>query len=90
VIAGGYLVYYWLRLELGPSATLADDPVVGFVTRFTGRVQVLAQEDGRTVVIAAAAVVCLGLVLALWQRRHGSALRKGQRASPSPPGAIER
>jgi len=90
VIAGGYLVYYWLRLELGPSATLADDPVVGFVTRFTGRVQVLAQEDGRTVVIAAAGVVGLGLVLALWQRSHGRALRKGQRASLSPPGAPER
>jgi cytochrome c biogenesis protein CcdA len=90
VIAGGYLVYYWLRLELGPSATLADDPLVGFVTRFTGRVQALAQEDGRTIVIAAAAVVGLALVLALWQRSHGRALGKRQRASPSPPEAIER
>jgi hypothetical protein len=24
--------YYWLRLEFGDKATLADDPVVGFGT----------------------------------------------------------
>lgn len=83
VVAGGYLIYYWLRLELGPSATLADDPVVGFVLRFTGRVQALAQEDGRAVVIAAASVVGLALVLVLWQGSRGRALRKGDRAPVS-------
>lgn len=37
VVAGGYLTYYWLRLELGPSETLADDPIVGVVTRYTAQ-----------------------------------------------------
>jgi cytochrome c-type biogenesis protein len=83
VIAGGYLSYYWLRLELGPSATLADDPVVGFVTRFTGRVQALAQDDGRAIVIAAASVVAIALVVALWQRSRARALGKGRRAPVS-------
>jgi cytochrome c-type biogenesis protein len=90
LIAGGYLIYYWLRLELGPSATLADDPVVGFVTRFTGRVQAVAQEDGRAVVIAAASVVTLGLVVALWQGRRGRSLQKEQRANISRSGATGR
>lgn len=76
VVAGGYLVYYWLRLELGPSATLADDPVVGFVMRFTGRLQALAHGQGRAVVITAASIVALALVAGLWQLAGGRARRR--------------
>jgi cytochrome c biogenesis protein CcdA len=90
VVAGGYLIYYWLRLELGPSATLADDPIVGFVTRFTGRIQVVAQQDGRTVVIAAASVVGLALLLVLGQRVRGRVLRKGHQREPVSAGATKR
>jgi hypothetical protein len=62
MLAGAYLSYYWLRIELGPTATLADDPIVGFGTRFTARLQALAAGEGELVLIAAAAVVLAALV----------------------------
>jgi cytochrome c-type biogenesis protein len=83
LVAGGYLIYYWLRLELGPTTTLADDPVVGFVTRFTGRIQALAQEDGRVIVIAAASVVALALAVVVWQVSRTRGLRKERRVPVS-------
>ena len=65
LVAGAYVAYYWWRVHFGPSATLADDPLVGLVTRFTARVQALADDAGLLVVAAAAAVVVIGLALAL-------------------------
>lgn len=47
LIAGAYVSYYWLRLEFGDKATLADDPVVGFGTRFTARLEVIARQTER-------------------------------------------
>lgn len=61
VIAGGYLTYYWLRLELGSNATLADDPIVGFGTRFTARLQVFAAGEGELLLGAASLVVLVAL-----------------------------
>ena len=61
VLAGAYLTYYWLRLELGPAATLADDPIVGFGTRFTARLQSLASGEGELILVGAAVAVLLAI-----------------------------
>jgi cytochrome c-type biogenesis protein len=72
VLAGGYLTYYWLRLELGSNATLADDPIVGFGTQFTARLQALAAGEGELVLIVAASIVLLAVTWsALALRREG-------------------
>jgi cytochrome c-type biogenesis protein len=33
--SGAYLVYYWARIRFGDSVTLADDPIVGFASRYS-------------------------------------------------------
>lgn len=68
VAAGGYVAYYWYRLGFGPAATLADDPIVTFVARFTSRVQTAAEGGGSFVVVSAAIVVALA-VAAILRRR---------------------
>lgn len=75
LLAGIYVSYYWLRLELGDNATLADDPVVGFGTRFTARLEVIAREDRASLLIAAAIVVgvALAAVAGQWVRRRTAA-----------------
>ena len=72
VVAGAYVTYYWWRVHFGPSATLADDPLVGLVTRFTARVQALASDAGLAVVSAAAVLVGLAVGFALWRSARGS------------------
>ncbi|NUR75982.1 MAG: cytochrome c biogenesis protein CcdA [Thermoleophilia bacterium] len=71
VIAGGYLVYYWARLRFGDTATVADDPVVSFAIRFSGRVRTLADGRGSILVAGAGAVVAAALVITLlhWRRQ---------------------
>lgn len=71
VLAGAYLTYYWLRLELGANATLADDPIVGFGTRFTARLQALAAGEGELVLVAAALVVLLAVAWSGLSARRG-------------------
>lgn len=74
LLAGAYVSYYWLRLEFGEKATLANDPIVGFGTRFTARLEVLARGEGALVLIAAGIFVGLALAASLWQRsRRASA-----------------
>jgi cytochrome c biogenesis protein CcdA len=70
VLSGGYLVYYWARIRFGPSSTLADDPIVGVVTRFTAELQSHAAGDGRIVLAAAATGVALAIGAAAGQRRR--------------------
>lgn len=70
VVAGGYLTYYWLRLELGPSATLADDPIVGLVTRYTARLESLARGEGIAILAVAAAAVAVAAAAGIWQWRR--------------------
>jgi len=71
VVAGDYLVYYWARLRFGDTATVADDPVVSFAIRFTGRVRTLADGRGALLVAVAAAIVGIA-VLTVLVRRRGS------------------
>ena len=65
--SGAYLMYYWLRIELGPASTLADDPFVGSVTRQTARIQAVASEQSDIVVAGAASVLVLAFFAVLWQ-----------------------
>ena len=69
-LAGLYLVYYWSRLHFGDTATIADDPIVSFGVRFSGRLRRLADSGGSGVVAGAAAVVVLAAAGGLWQRRQ--------------------
>jgi hypothetical protein len=68
--AGLYLVYYWARLHFGDTATVADDPIVSFGVRFSGRLRRLADGSGSAVIGAAAAIVLLAAVGGFWQRRQ--------------------
>lgn len=68
VVSGGYLVYYWARIEFGPSETLADDPLVGFVTRFTAELQEAAEGRAALVLLTAALVVGLAATAAALRR----------------------
>jgi cytochrome c-type biogenesis protein len=68
-VAGVYLVYYWARVRFGEASTLADDPIVEPVTRFSAEVQAYADERGLWLVAALAVAVGLAVVASL---RKGS------------------
>jgi cytochrome c biogenesis protein CcdA len=76
VIAGGYLVYYWARLQFGDSSTVADDPVVSFGIRFTAGIQHLSNGRGSTLVSIAGAIVLAALATALIRRRRHPTTRR--------------
>jgi cytochrome c-type biogenesis protein len=67
-VAGLYLVYYWARVRFGEASTLADDPIVEPVTRFSAEVQAYADERGLWLVAALAVAVGLALVAGLRRR----------------------
>ncbi|MGH8932526.1 MAG: cytochrome c biogenesis CcdA family protein [Egibacteraceae bacterium] len=67
VISGAYLTYYWLRVQLGPASTLASDPLVGTVTRFSAGIAVYARGAGLFVVVFAGLIVVLAVVSSRWQ-----------------------
>ena len=70
IASGGYLSYYWARLQFGDTATVADDPIVRFGVRFSGRVRSFADGRGSLVLVTAAAIVALALLASLRQRRR--------------------
>jgi cytochrome c-type biogenesis protein len=70
LVSGGYLFYYWARLQWGDSATVADDPIVSFGVRFSGDVERFAHGRGPALVAAAGAIVALALLSALVRRRR--------------------
>jgi cytochrome c-type biogenesis protein len=51
IFAGAYLTYYWGRVKFGSAATLNDDPIVGFVGRFTASIERFADGNGRTLML---------------------------------------
>jgi cytochrome c biogenesis protein CcdA len=67
IIAGAYLTYYWARVHLGPAATLASDPLVGLVTKFTARLMLLTSSAG-LLIVAGAALVVVTAVTVTWLR----------------------
>jgi cytochrome c biogenesis protein CcdA len=68
--SGGYLSYYWARLQFGDTATVADDPIVSFGVRFSGQARTFADGNGSLVLAGAGAIVALALLATLWQRRR--------------------
>jgi cytochrome c-type biogenesis protein len=70
VVAGSYLVYYWSRIRFGEASTLANDPIVEPVTRFSAEVQAFADRRGIWLVVALALAVGLAVVAGL--RRKSS------------------
>jgi cytochrome c-type biogenesis protein len=68
LIAGIYLSYYWARVLWAPPSSLADDPLVGGVTRFATLVQRAAGSGGgRAVMLGAGAIVAVAIALSVWQ-----------------------
>jgi cytochrome c-type biogenesis protein len=67
LLAGGYLTYFWARLQFGSSATIADDPIVGAATRYSAHMQTLAGRLGISFVLALALLILLTLVAGLWR-----------------------
>ena len=65
--SGAYLLYYWYRLRFGNQLTLADDPIVGFASRYSGQLESFARQHGTPLIAAAAAAVAIALILALRQ-----------------------
>lgn len=80
VAAGAYLTYYWWRIRFGPSATLASDPVVGRVVRYTARLTTSAEGAGWRLVIGAGLVVAISAGVA-WRQRRRTEVRAMQTTS---------
>lgn len=69
--SGGYLVYYWARIRFGDSVTLADDPIVGFASRYSAELQDFAERHGTPLIVGAGVIVALALASGLRHRlRH--------------------
>jgi len=65
--SGGYLVYYWWRIRFGDTVTVADDPVVGRVTRWSAQLQTFAGAHHTAVLAGASAIVGAALLSLAWQ-----------------------
>jgi cytochrome c biogenesis protein CcdA len=70
LISGGYLAYYWGRIEFGDTATLANDPVVGFVTRYAAEIQQDATAHSHALLGVAAGFLVAAVLASLWQWRR--------------------
>jgi cytochrome c-type biogenesis protein len=62
LLAGAYVTYYWARIRFGSAATLAEDPFVGVVTKFTAEIQASGGRAGLVLVVTAAVIVLIGVV----------------------------
>ena len=83
LVAGVYLSYYWLRILFGPIATLADDPIVGTVQRFTSRIERIAIANGGTILIVSVTViVAVGGYMAWHSWRSKDPEKDASRSSP--------
>jgi hypothetical protein len=70
LISGGYLAYYWARIQFGDTATLANDPVVGLVTRYAAEIQQGAGAHSHTLLGVAASFLGVAVLASLWQWRR--------------------
>lgn len=78
VASGGYLFYYWYRLRFGDQLTLADDPVVGFASRYSGQLESFARQHGTPFIAIAAAAVALALIIGVRQYWRASGRTQGK------------
>jgi cytochrome c biogenesis protein CcdA len=81
VVSGSYLTYYWARIRFGNTATLADDPLVWFPTRYVAQIQGYAQDHAWPLLLVAVAVLVAATAVAYRQspRRHAAARRLARR-----------
>jgi cytochrome c-type biogenesis protein len=63
--SGAYLIYYWARIRFGDRVTLADDPIVGFASRYSAELQDFAERHGTPLIAAAGAIVAVALASGL-------------------------
>jgi cytochrome c biogenesis protein CcdA len=78
-VSGTYLVYYWARVRFGNQLTLADDPIVGPASRYSGQLETFARAHGAVILAVAAAVVAVALGGLLRRRRHAAGAIREQR-----------
>ena len=78
IASGGYLFYYWYRLRFGNQLTLADDPVVGFASRYSGQLESFARQHGTPFIAIAAAAVALALIIGVRQYWRASGRTQGE------------
>ena len=76
--SGGYLTYYWARIRFGNQLTLADDPVVGTVSRYAAQLETFARRHGTPLLAAAAAIVALAAAAAVLQLLRRRAPAQGE------------
>lgn len=68
LLSGTYLTYYWTRVIWASPGALADDPLVGVMTRSATFVQrTAASTGGRMVILVAGSMVGIGIGIAIWQ-----------------------
>jgi cytochrome c biogenesis protein CcdA len=84
VLAGAYLTYYWWRVRFGARATLATDPIVGRVVRYTARLTASAEGAAWGLLVVAGLVVAISAAVTWrpWRRRT----RPRTMQPTSPPG----
>lgn len=71
-LVGIYLTYYWARVRFAPIGTLAEDPLVATVQRFTTLVQRWANAgSGNWLVLVALGVVVTVAASAWWKAKEG-------------------
>jgi cytochrome c biogenesis protein CcdA len=68
--SGAYVAYYWSRVRFGDSVTLADDPLVGRLTRWSAQLQVSAAGHDAVVLAVAGALVGLAVLSVAWHSRR--------------------
>jgi cytochrome c-type biogenesis protein len=84
LVSGAYLSYYWGRVLWGPADALSTDPLLTVVSRFSNWIQrTAASGGGRSLVLAAGAVVAVAIVASLWQWTGRAA--RGHRDAIDPP-----
>ena len=88
LVTGAYLTYYWVRVRFGAIATLADDPLVGLVERFSASVQRIAASNGRWIILIAAMVVTFTVLMA--RSRPPDDVADGDRADLDPGRLVEK
>ncbi len=74
ILAGTYLTYYWGRVKFGSAATLNDDPIVGFVGRFTASIERFADGNGQTLMlfVGILGISMLAVAAVQWLRSDSS------------------
>ncbi len=77
IASGAYLTYYWARLRFGDTATVADDPIVGFAVTSSSQVRIFARAHSYPTLTVAATIVLVAGAVALRSRRGTATIEQG-------------